>query len=212
MKITLIGATGSVGSRVLSEALSRGHQVTAVVRDPSKLTARPGLTVAQGDALDAAGLASKLGGADAVVSSYNPGWTSPDIRKTTVSAYRGIIHAAKAAGVKRFFVVGGAGTLDVAPGQFFVDAPFFPAEYKEAASGMRDVYLLLKDEPSLNWTFFAPAPLLAPGTRTGKFRVGGESLLPGDAPARISIEDYAVALVDELEKPANLRRRFTVGY
>lgn len=212
MKITLIGATGSVGSRVLDEALRRGHRVTAIVRDPAKLPARAGLDVVKGDALDAAGLASKLGGADAVVSSYNPGWTSPEIRKTTVSAYRGILTAAKAAAVKRFLVVGGAGTLDVEPGRFFVDAPFFPAEYKEAASGMRDVYLLLKDEPALDWTFFAPAPMLAPGTRTGKFRVGGESLLPGDAPAKISIEDYAVALIDELEKPAHSRKRFTVGY
>lgn len=211
MKITLIGATGSVGSRVLAEALSRGHQVTALVRDPAKLPARPGLTVVKGDALEADALAKTLSG-DAVVSSYNPGWTAADIRRKTVDAYKGIVRAAKASGVKRLLVVGGAGTLDVAPGQFLVDQPYFPAEYKEAAAGMRDVYLSLKDEKALDWTFFSPAPLLAPGARTGKFRVGADSVLPGDAPAEISIEDYAVALVDELEKPAHSRRRFTAGY
>lgn len=212
MNITLIGATGSVGSRILNEALSRGQQVTAIVRDPAKLPSRPGLTAIQGDALDAAGLASKLGGTDAVVSSYNPGWAVPDLRRKTLDTYRGIIGAAKIAKVKRLLVVGGAGTLLVAPGQFLVDAPGFPPEYKEAASGLRDVYLALKQEPDLDWTFFAPAPMLSPGTRTGKFRVGGESLLPGDGPASISIEDYAVALIDELEKPAHSRKIFTVGY
>lgn len=212
MKITLIGATGSVGSRILNEALSRGHQVTALVRDPAKLPARPGLTVVQGDALDAACLPSKLSGADAVVSAYNPGWTTPDIRSKTLAAYRGIIDSVKNAGVKRLIVVGGAGTLLAAPGQFLVDMPGFPPEIKEAASGMRDVYLSLKPETALDWTYFAPAPLLSPGERTGKFRVGGDSLLPGDGPAKISIEDYAVALIDELEKPAHSRQAFTVGY
>jgi putative NADH-flavin reductase len=212
MNIALIGATGSVGSRVLEEALRRGHSVTAVVRDPSKLPARPGLTVARGDALDAADLAKRLAGHDAVVSAYNPGWTAPNLRESTVKAYRGIVDAAKSSGVKRLVVVGGAGSLVTAPGQYLVDSPDFPAEWKPAALGMRDVSLLLAHEPSLDWTFFAPAPLLSPGARTGKFRVGGASLLPGDGPAKISIEDYAVALVDELEKPAHLRQNFTVGY
>lgn len=211
MRISLIGATGSVGSRVLAEALSRGHQVTAVVRDPAKLPARPGLTVVKGDALDREGLAKKLSG-DAVVTSYNPGWTEPDIRRKTVVAYKGILGAVKASGVPRLLVVGGAGTLETEPGKFLVDSPHFPKEYFEAAAGLRDVYLVLKEEKALDWTFFAPAPMLAPGERTGQFRVGAEKVLPGDTPAKISIEDYAVALVDELEKPVHSRRRFTVGY
>jgi putative NADH-flavin reductase len=212
MKIALLGATGQVGSRVLTEALSRGHLVTAVVRDPAKLAARPGLTAAAGDALNPQTLGELVTGHDAFVSSYNPGWTHPRMREATVTAYRGIIAAAKASAVKRFLVVGGAGSLDAGPGLFLVDAPGFPAEWKEGAAGLRDVYLLLKGETALDWTFFCPAPMLVPGQRTGKYRVGGESLLPGDGPATISLEDYASALIDELEKPAHRRRRFTVGY
>lgn len=212
MNIALIGATGRIGSVVLSEALSRGHRATAVVRDPAKLAARPGLTAVRGDALDAADLAGKLAGHDAVVSSYNPGWTVPNLRAATVDAYRKILDGVKRSGVKRLIVVGGAGTLDAAPGVSFVDTPHFPAQWKEGALGMRDVYLLLKGDASLSWTFFCPAPMLGDGPRTGKFRVGGESLFPGDAPASISVADYAVALLDELEKPAHERARFTVGY
>lgn len=213
MRIALIGATGMVGSRVLQEALSRGHEVTAVTRDPEKLAARPGLSVVKGDAGDPERLAEALKGHDAVVSSLNPGWTDPKLRENTVKAYEGILTAAKAAKARRLLVVGGAGTLDAAPGVFFVDTPAFPAQWKEGAAGMRDVYLLLKEEKALDWAFFAPAPLLEPGRRTGRYAFHGSSLPPGKggAPARIFVEDYAAALVDELEMPRHSRTRFTAA-
>lgn len=213
MKIALIGATGMVGSRVLKEALSRGHQVTALTRDPKKLEARPGVLVASGDAADPARLAEVLQGHDAVVSSLNPGWADPKLRESTLKAYEGVIAAAKGAKARRLLVVGGAGTLDAAPGVFFVDTPAFPPQWKEGASGMRDVYLRLKRETELDWAFFAPPPLLEPGERTGRYSFHGESLPAGrdGAPARISVEDYAAALVDELEKPRHSRTRFTAA-
>lgn len=211
MKIVVIGATGMVGQRVLREALSRGHEVTAVTRDAGKLKPEAGLSVRAAAAGDRKALAAALKGHDAVVSAVNPGWGDPQLRENTVKAYRVIVEAAKDAGVERLLVVGGAGTLDAAPGVFFVDTPVFPEQWKEAARGMRDVYLLLKEEKGLDWAFFAPAPFFEPGARTGRYAFGGESLMPGAAPARISVEDYAAALLDELEKPARHRVRFTAA-
>lgn len=213
MRIAIIGATGMVGRRVVDEALSRGHQVTAVTRDAGKLKPQGALKVASAGAGDRQALAAALKEHDAVVSSVNPGWGDPRLRENTVKTYRVIVDAAKDAKVPRLLVVGGAGTLDAAPGVFFVDTPAFPAQWKEGASGMRDVYLLLKEEEALDWAFFAPAPLLEPGTRTGRYAFGGESLMPGagGAPARISVEDYAAALLDELEQPSRRRVRFTAA-
>ncbi len=214
MKIALIGASGRVGRRVLEEALARGHQVTAVVRDPAKVAARPGLTVARGDAADPAGLAAALAGHDAVVSAVSPAVDDPDVRAKMLAAYQGIVAAVKAAKAPRLLVVGGAGTLDVAPGAQLVDAPGFPPQWHAAASGIRDVHArLLRPETGLDWVFFAPSPLLDEGPRTGRYALGGETVLPGSggAPARISDADYAVALVDELEKPRHSRVRFTAA-
>ena len=214
MKIALIGATGFVGTPLLAEFLSRGHQVTVLARNPGKLTPQPGLTVVQADALDAAQIAKAAVGHDAVVSAYNPGWTEPKIAELFIQATHAIFAGVKRAGVQRFLMVGGAGSLFVAPGVQLVDTPDFPAEYKVAAGAARDALNLIQRETSLDWTFLSPAILLQPGVRTGKYRVGAEAPLwaEGGAPGSISVQDMAVAIVDEIEKPAHVRQRFTLAY
>jgi putative NADH-flavin reductase len=202
MKVALIGASGNAGSRILHELTARGHVVTAIARNPEKITAGKNITVKKGDVFDQAGLAALLKGHDAVISSVH----------FTVSDPRKLIEAVRQSGVTRYLVVGGAGSLEVAPGKKLIDTPEFPAAYKaEAAAG--GVFLdLLRPEKQLDWTFLSPSAMFVPGTRTGKFRVGGDQLLANDKGSSISFEDYAIALVDELEKPAHSRRRFTVGY
>ena len=208
MKIALIGATGFVGSEVLKELLSRGHQVTALARTPAKLPAQPGLTVVKADALDAAQVAAAVEGHDAVVDSYNPGWSEPRIHDVFLQGTRAIVD-----GVKRVLIVGGAGSLFVAPGVQLVDTPHFPAEYKQGALAAREALNQIRAETALDWTFLSPAALLAPGPRTGKFRIGADELLmDGDKPAGLSVADLAVAIVDEIETPKHIRKRFTAAY
>lgn len=201
MKIALIGATGNAGSRILAELSQRGHQVTAIVRKPEAVPALPGVTTQKGDVYDEAGLAKLLKGHDAVISSVH--FTASDPRK--------LIEAVRAAGVKRYLVVGGAGSLEVG-GVKLIDTPEFPEIYKaEAAAG--NVFLdLLQGEKELDWTFLSPSALFVAGERTGKFRLGKDALLATDKGSSISFEDYAIALVDELESPRHSRQRFTVGY
>ncbi|WJN58567.1 NAD(P)-dependent oxidoreductase [Pseudomonas sp. SO81] len=213
MKIALIGATGYVGAALLEEALNRGHRVTALVRHPEKLAQHVNLDAQQANVYDVAALAEQLRGHDVVLSAFNPGWDQADIREQFIAGSRAITRATKAAGVERLLVVGGAGSLYVAPGQQLIDTPNFPAEYKEGAEGARQALNLLRDEQELQWTFLSPAALLQPGPRTGQFRIGGEQLLmDGDAPAHISVADLAVALLDEAEQPQHIRQRFTVAY
>jgi uncharacterized protein len=202
MKIALIGATGMIGSRVLAELNRRGHEVVAIVRNPEKVPALSKVTAFKGDVSDEDGLARLLAGSEAAISAVHFA-TSDPIK---------LINAAKKSGVKRYIVVGGAGSLEVAPGKRLVDIAEFPAQYKaEALAG--GVFLdLLREETQLDWTFLSPPALIAPGERTGKFRLGGDQLLTNAKGSNISAEDYAIALVDELEKPAHSRRRFTVGY
>lgn len=202
MNVALIGASGNVGVRLLKELTSRGHQVTAIARNPNKIPAGPGVTAKAGDAADTNGLAVLLKGHDAVISAVR--FVDSDSAK--------LIGAVKQAGVKRYLVVGGAGSLEVAPGQLLVDTPDFPAAYKpEAQQGL--VFLnALRAEKDLDWTFLSPSAMFGPGERTGKFRLGGDQLLSNENGSNISFEDLAVAMVDELEKPAHSRRRFTVGY
>jgi putative NADH-flavin reductase len=203
MKVVLIGATGQAGSRLLTELVSRGHTVTAIVRNPDKVPAQAGVTAVQGDVYDREGLAERLAGHDAVISAVHFTASDPDL----------LIAAVKQSGAKRYLVVGGAGSLEVAPGAKLFDTPDFPAIYaKEAKAG--GVFLdRLKQEAALDWTFLSPSALFQPGERTGKFRLGTDQLLvDGHGKSSISMEDFAIALVDELETPAHSRKRFTVGY
>ncbi|CAN7560301.1 NAD(P)-dependent oxidoreductase [Acidovorax sp. LjRoot194] len=213
MNIALIGATGFVGSAVLDELLQRGHRVTVLARNPGKLTARERLTVVVADAQDAAQIAQAAAGHDAVVSAYNPGWTVPDIHDQFLKGTRAIIDGTKQAGVRRLLVVGGAGSLFVAPGVQLVDTPDFPAEWKQGALAAREALNWIRTENTLDWTFLSPPILLAPGERTGKYRLGTEApLMNGEAPGGISVTDLAVAIADELETPRHVQQRFTVAH
>ncbi len=200
--IALIGASGSAGSRILKELTDRGHSVTAIARNPERIAAFAGVTAAKGDAQDPQGLASALRGHDAVVSAVN----------FTSSEPHTLIEAVRASGVKRYLVVGGAGSLEVAPGQRVIDLPDFPEAYKAEASRGAAFLEQLKQEKELEWTFLSPSAEFVPGERTGQFRLGKDALLSNEHGSRISFEDYAVALVDEIERPAHVRQRFTVGY
>jgi uncharacterized protein len=203
MKVALIGATGNVGSRVLAELVARKHAVTAISRHPEKAPVRPGVTPKRGDAFDKAGLTALLSGHDAAISAVRFSASDPRI----------LIDAIKAAEIPRYLVVGGAGSLEVAPGQKLIDTPNFPAVAKPEASKGGEFLALLRAEKDLDWTFLSPSAVIAAGERTGKFRLGGDQLLTdANGKSSISYEDFAVALVDELEKPAHSRQRFTVGY
>ena len=213
MKIALIGATGFVGAPLLEELLRRGHEVTVLARHPGKLASRKGLTVVSADAQNAAQVRQAVAGHDAVLSAYNPGWTVPDIHDQFLQGTRAIYAGVREAGVRRLLVVGGAGSLYVAPGLQLVDTPQFPAEYKQGALAAREALNLIRQEQTLDWTFLSPPILLTPGTRTGQYRVGGEApLMNGEAPGTISVQDLAVAIVDEIEQPRHLKQRFTVAY
>jgi putative NADH-flavin reductase len=213
MKIALIGATGFVGSHILEEALDRKHEVTAIVRRPERLPERPSLTAKKGDALDVDALADLLAGHEAVIAAYNADRDAADYYETIVAGAKAIIAATKKAGVGRLLVVGGAGSLEVAPGQQVIDQPDFPAAWKAGATGTREFLYLLRKEPDLYWSFLSPAAMLQPGERTGTFRLGADQLLTdAEGQCRISLQDYAVAMVDELEEPRHIRERFCVAY
>ena len=203
MNIALIGATGNVGTRLISELRRRGHQVTAIARHPEKLDRQDGVNPAVGDVQNENALAAVLAGHDVAIHSVK--FLSTDPAK--------VVAATKAAKVPRLLVVGGAGSLEVAPGLTLVNSPDFPPEYKrETLAGVKFLDVLRQEE-ELDWTFLSPSYLFAPGERTGKFRLGKDELLVGaDGQSRISTEDFAIALVDELELPKHSRERFTVGY
>lgn len=212
MKIALIGATGFIGSGLLKEALARDHQVSALAAHPEKLTAQPKLIPVKADVLDEAALTEQLKGYDAVISAFS-GHAQSNTYDYYVQGMQSIIAAVKKAGVPRLLAVGGAGSLEVAPGLQVVDTPDFPAQWKASAEGAREALRLLRQEAQLNWTMLSPSAMIAPGERTSKFRLGGDQLLvDANGKSAISVEDYAVALIDELEKPAHARKRFTVGY
>lgn len=202
MKVALIGASGNGGSRLLAELSRRGHQVTAIARRPETITKLPGVTGQKGDVFDRPGLVQLLKGHDAVISAVRFRQSDPKL----------LIDAVKESGVKRYFVVGGASSLEVAPGVKLFDTPQFPAAYKAEAAKGTEFLDLLRKEKELDWTFLSPSAEIAPGERTGQFRLGKDQLLTSEKGSHISWEDYAIAAVDELEKPAHIRERFTVGY
>lgn len=202
MKIALIGASGNAGSRILKELSDRNFQVTAIARHPERIAQLAGVTPVQGDVFDQDGLTALLKGHDAVISALH----------FSASDARILIDAVKAAGGARYLVVGGAGSLEVAPGVTLVSTPEFPEAYKTEALKGGEFLDLLRKEPVLDWTFLSPSAMFVPGERTDKFRLGKDQLLSNEQGSRISFEDYAVALVDELEHPVHRRQRFTVGY
>ena len=203
MKIAVIGASGNAGSRITAELARRGHAVTAIARNPDKIEALANVTAVAGDVSDQAGLARLLAGHDAAVSSVHFLDSDP-VR---------LIGAAKDSKVGRYLVVGGAGSLEVAPGVRLVTTPGFPVAYKAEAEKGGAFLDLLRAEKELNWTFLSPSALFTAGERTGKFRLGTDQLLTAeDGKSWISFEDFAVALAGEIERPAHIRQRFTVGY
>jgi putative NADH-flavin reductase len=212
MKIALIGASGFVGKAVLKEASSRGHTVTALVRNPDKVEKLAGVTAKQVDVTDTKALAQALAGQDAVISAFNGGWGDPDIYNKHLNGSKAIADAAKAAKV-RVIVVGGAGSLLAPDGSQFVDSPDFPAAYKDGALAARDALKALRSETGLEWSFLSPAFVLSPGERTGKFRYGSDQpVFDANNESKISVEDLAVVLVDEAETAKHTGKRFTVGY
>lgn len=213
--VAFIGASGFVGSAVLNELLNRGHKVTAIVRHPEKIKVKnDNLTVLQGDVADVESIAKACEGKDAILSAYNPGWSNPHIYEETLRNYPLILEAAKRSSVKRLLCVGGAGTLFCAPGMRVVDSGAIPEDIMGGVKSLGEFYLnTLMNEREIDWVFFSPAGMLEPGKRTGKFRLGKDELIVDEeGNSRISVEDYALALVDELEKPAHHFGRFTIGY
>lgn len=217
MQVAIIGATGRIGSRILNEAVSRGHRVTAISRHPDQVPAHPQVTSVAGDLDDPRGIAAAVEGCDAVICSYGPGAetsSQPEAYDLYVKAGKGLIAAVKAAGIERVLVVGGAASLKTPAGVELLDSPDWPSVFqKHAPSGLREIMYMLKKEPDLDWVFLSPSTFIAPGERTGQFRIGKDHLLfDKDGQSRISMEDYAVAMVDELERPKHHSERFTVGY
>jgi uncharacterized protein len=213
MKIVLIGATGFVGSAILNEVLRRGHEVTAVARDPQKVPSHNALHVHDVDVYNMDQIARLVRGHDAVISAFNPGWNNPDIYNLQLKGTRAIIDGVKKAGVKRLLFVGGSGSLEVKPGVQGVDLPGFPAQYRQGALATRDALNMLRQESTLDWSVLSPSADLFPGERTGRFRLGTDQLLrDADGESRISLGDFAMAMIDEVEQPKHIQRRFTVGY
>lgn len=213
--VVLIGASGFVGSAILNEALNRGFRVKAVVRNPEKIkTVHENLTVKKADMSSLDEVYEVCKGADAVISAYNPGWSNPNIYEETIEVYLTIIDGVKKAGINRFLMVGGAGSLFIAPGLRLMDSGEVPDAIMPGVKALAEFYLhFLKKEKEVDWVFFSPAADLAPGVRTGRYRLGKDDMivdLVGNS--HISVEDYAAAMIDELETPAHHQERFTIGY
>lgn len=207
MKVILYGASGNAGSRILHELQSHGHQVTAAVRNPEKLPV--GTKSVRDDLSNTDRIAEIIAGSDAVVSAYMP---PPDNTDELVAVTRRLIDAVRKAGNPRLLVVGGAASLEVAPGVTLLASGHLPAPWIPIATAHAKTLDLLKSS-DIPWTYFSPAGFFEPGQRTGKFRLGKNQLIANDkGESRISFEDYAVALADELEHPAHVRQRFTIGY
>jgi putative NADH-flavin reductase len=212
MKIALIGASGFVGAAILKEAVARGDAVTAIVRNPGKVEQAKGVTAVAADVAGATRLAALLKGQDVVISAFNGGWGDPDIYARHLAGSKAIAQAARQAGV-RLIEIGGAGSLVAPDGSQFVDSPDFPAAYKDGARAARDALKELQQGGWKDWTFLSPPFTLAPGQRTGKYRLGLDNpVFDEKGDSHISVEDLAVAVLDEAEAPKHVGKRFTVGY
>lgn len=216
MKVALIGATGFVGKAILNELLQRGHQVTAIARNTEKVQQHKNVVAKQVNVLNAEEIAQAVEGHDAIISAYNAGWTNPNLYHEFLQGSAAIQEGVKKSGVKRLLVNGGAGSLFVAEGVQKVDTPEFPAEWKPGALAARDYLNILKNEQDLDWTFLSPAIEMHQGTsgeRKGHYRTGLDTpVYNEEGRSIISVEDVAVAIVDEMENPKHIRKRFTVAY
>jgi len=216
MKLVVFGATGNVGQRVVAEALRRGHEVVGVVRDPEAVQSPDKrVRLVKGDATNADSVAKIARGADTVVSAISPrpnarGLPAPSLSKNA----RALIQGLRAAGVKRVLYVGGASSLEVAPGKALADTPDFPEIYREEAREGREALAIWRNEAKgMDWTYLSPAVEIAPGKRTGKYRTTDDKILFDDkGKSFITFEDYAVAVLDELERPQHIAKRFGVAY
>lgn len=216
MKVALIGATGFVGSTILKELTQRHHQVTAVARNPQAVKEHHNVIAKKVNVLIEAEVAEAVKGHDAVISAYNAGWSNPDLYNEFLQGSGAIQEGVKRAGVKRLLVIGGAGSLYVAEGVQKVDTPDFPSEWKAGALAARDYLNIIKKEQDLDWTFLSPAIEMHPGTsgvRKGQYRTGlDKPVYNEEGRSIISVEDVAVAIVDEIEDPKHIRQRFTVAW
>mgnify|MGYP001444580520 CR=1 FL=1 len=216
MKVALIGASGFVGNAILKELLQRGQQVTAIVRNPEKIKQEENLIVVLANVLNETEVSNAVAGHDAVISAYNAGWANPNLYDEFLKGSKAIQNAVKKSGVMRLIVVGGAGSLFIGPNQQIVDTEGFPKEWKPGALAARDYLNIIKEETELDWTFLSPAVEMHRGTsgiRKGSYRTGLENpVFDANDRSVISVEDVAVAIVDELENPKHIRQRFTVAY
>lgn len=214
-KIVLIGASGFVGSAILKEALNRDFEVTAVVRHPEKITIKSeNLRVKKADVSSLDEVAEVCKGADAVVSAFNPGWNNPNIYDETIEVYLTIIDGVKRADVHRFLMVGGTGSLFISPGLRLMDSGDVPESLLPGVKALGDFYLnFLMKEKEVDWVFFAPAADMRPGVRSGRYRLGkDEMIVDAVGNSHISVEDYAAAMIDEVEHPEHHQEIFTIGY
>jgi len=215
MKVALIGASGFVGKAVLNELLQKGHEVIAIVRNPEKLEAQPGITIVKADATNVDKLAEAIKGADVAINTFNAGWTNPNLYDDFLNGSKAIQEGVKKSGVKRLLTVGGAGSLFI-DGKQLVDSPEFPAEYKAGATAARDYLNEIKKETELDWVFLSPAIEMHPGTsgvRKGTYRLGNESpVFNAEGRSILSVEDLALVIVDEIEQHKHSRERFTAAY
>jgi putative NADH-flavin reductase len=203
MKVALLGATGFIGSEIFKELVSRGHEVIAITRNPERVPKVGMVRAARADAANGGELENAVLGAEALITSLH----------FSQSRLNNLLAAAKKTKAQRLLMVGGAGSLEVAPGVRLIDTPEFPAEWKEEATKGAEFLAALRKETQVNWTFLSPAALIQPGERTGKFRLGGDQFLSNEkGESKISTADFAVAMVDELEHPKHSRRRFSVLY
>ena len=213
--VLLIGATGFVGSAVLNELVSRGNKVTTVVRNIEKLAKSDLVNAVKEDVANVDAIAKLAEGKDAIISAYNPGWTNPDIATLITENYPKILEAAKKSGVERLLIVGGAGTLFCAPGLRVVDSGAIPEEIMGGVRPLGDFYLnTLMNENDIDWVFFSPAGVFdQEGKKTGNYRLGKDDLIvDAEGNSHISVQYYADAMVNELEKPAHHKERFAIGY